>query len=39
VLEAQTGEGRSVVTGALASDSRVVVAGTGALKAMLVAGE
>lgn len=39
VLQAQTGEGRSVVTGALAADSRVVVAGTGALKAMLVAGE
>ncbi len=39
VLQAQTGEGRSVVTGALKPDSHVVVAGTGALKAMLVAGE
>ena len=38
-LLAQTGGGHSVVTGALAKDSRVVVAGAGALKAMLVAGE
>ncbi len=39
VLEAQTAEGRSVVTGALSTDSRVVVAGTGSLKAMLATGE
>ncbi|GAB3023701.1 hypothetical protein GCM10027285_01800 [Oleiagrimonas citrea] len=38
-VQAQTGAGRSVVTGALAADSRVVIAGAGALKAMLVAGE
>ncbi|KGI76813.1 hypothetical protein LF63_0114000 [Oleiagrimonas soli] len=37
--QAQTGEGLSVVTGALAAKLRVVVSGTGALKAMLVAGE
>lgn len=35
---AQTGDGRSVVRGALDGASRVVVAGTGALKAMLRAG-
>jgi RND family efflux transporter MFP subunit len=39
VPQAQTGDGTSVVTGALSAQSRVVVAGTGALKAMLVAGE
>lgn len=38
-VQAQTGQGRSVVTCALAADSRVVVAGAGALKAMLIAGE
>ncbi|MGB8633936.1 MAG: efflux RND transporter periplasmic adaptor subunit [Rhodanobacteraceae bacterium] len=38
-LLAQTGDGDSVVTGALAAENRVVVTGTGALKAMLVAGD
>lgn len=38
-VQAQTGDGHSVVTGALVADQQVVVAGTGALKAMLVAGE
>jgi membrane fusion protein, heavy metal efflux system len=38
-LLAQTGTGRSVVTGSLAAGSRVVVTGTGALKAMLIAGD
>jgi RND family efflux transporter MFP subunit len=36
---AQTGDGQSVVRGALEKGSRVVVAGAGALKAMLLAGE
>ncbi len=39
ILQAQTGDGHSVVTGALAADNHVVVSGTGALKAMLVAGD
>ena len=38
-LLAQTGDGQSVVTGPLSADSRVVLAGAGALKAMLIAGE
>ncbi len=38
-LEAQTGDGRSVVTGALSAGQPVVVAGAGALKAMLLAGD
>jgi len=37
-LLAQTGDGRGVVTGALKPDTRVVVAGSGVLKAMMIAG-
>ncbi len=36
---AQTGDGQSVVAGLLSAHDRVVVVGTGALKAMLAAGE
>ena len=38
-LLAQTGDGHSVVSGPLSAGSRVVVAGAGALKGMLIAGE
>ncbi|MEO7066865.1 MAG: efflux RND transporter periplasmic adaptor subunit [Rhodanobacter sp.] len=39
MLLAQTGDGHSVVSGALTAASRVVVADAGTLKAMLIAGE